>query len=116
MASKKIEVTKLDRESKILLLTILKQGYITEEQKQAFSSLLDVKTDAIFFVYSREQLEEIKIVMRKAKVKIHEYNLPIVPDIYQTELKEAMDAVKEIVKELEIPLFASFHHLYNGLG
>ena len=60
MASKKIEVTKLDRESKILLLTILKQGYITEEQKQAFSSLLDVKTDAIFFVYSREQLEEIK--------------------------------------------------------
>lgn len=60
MASKKIEVTKLDRESKILLLTILKQGYITAEQKQAFSSLLDVKTDAIFFVYSREQLEEIK--------------------------------------------------------
>ena len=50
---------------------------------------------------AREQLEEIKIVMRKAKVKIHEYNLPIVPDIYQTELKEAMDAVKEIVKELE---------------
>lgn len=60
MASKKIEVTKLDRESKILLLTILKQGYITAEQKQAFSSLLDTKTDAIFFVYNREQLEEIK--------------------------------------------------------
>ena len=60
MAIKRIDVTKLDRESKILLLTILKQGYITAEQKQAFSSLLDVKTDAIFFVYSREQLEEIK--------------------------------------------------------
>lgn len=60
MASKRIEVTRLDRESKILLLTILKQGYITAEQKQAFSSLLEVKTDAVFFVYNREQLEEIK--------------------------------------------------------
>lgn len=60
MASKKIEITRLDNESKVLLLTILKQGYITAEQKQAFSSLLEVKTDAIFFVYSREQLEEIK--------------------------------------------------------
>lgn len=60
MASKRIEVTRLDRDSKILLLTILKQGYITAEQKQAFSSLLDVKTDALFFVYNREQLEEIK--------------------------------------------------------
>ena len=37
MASKRIEVTKLDRESKILLLTILKQGYITAEQKQGFA-------------------------------------------------------------------------------
>lgn len=60
MASKKIEVTRLDKESKVLLLTILAQGYITAEQKQAFSSLLEVKTDAIFFVYNREQLEEIK--------------------------------------------------------
>lgn len=60
MTSKKIKVTRLDYESKVLLLTILAQGYITAEQKQAFSSLLDVKTDAIFFVYSREQLEEIK--------------------------------------------------------
>lgn len=50
---------------------------------------------------AREQLEEIKIVMRKAKLKIHEYNLPVIPTIYQTELKEALDAVKEIVKELE---------------
>lgn len=60
MASKKIEITRLDNESKVLLLTILKQGYITAEQKQAFSSLLEVKTDAVFFVYNREQLEEIK--------------------------------------------------------
>lgn len=50
---------------------------------------------------AREQLEEIKVIMRKAKLKIHEYNLPVIPDIYHTELKEALDAVKEIVKELE---------------
>lgn len=50
---------------------------------------------------AREQLEEIKVVMRKAKTKIHEYNLPVIPEIYNIELKEAADAVKEIVKELE---------------
>lgn len=60
MASKKIKVTRLDNESKVLLLTILAQGYITAEQKQKFSTLLEVKTDAIYFVYNREQLEEIK--------------------------------------------------------
>ena len=56
MASKKIEVTKLDRESKILLLTILKQGYITAEQKQAFSSLLEVKATYIGYVSSTDGL------------------------------------------------------------
>ena len=60
---KKQQVTMLGRESKILLLTILKQGYITQEQKQAFSSLLEVETNAMFFVYSKEQLEETRKIM-----------------------------------------------------
>lgn len=58
--NKKQQVTILGRESKILLLQILKQGYITAEQKQAFSSLLEVETYEMFFVYSKEQLEETK--------------------------------------------------------
>lgn len=58
--NKKQRVTILEHESKVLLLQILRQGYITAEQKQKFSTLLEVKTDAIYFVYNREQLEEIK--------------------------------------------------------
>ena len=65
MAIKRIEVTKLDRESKILLLTILKQGYITAEQKQAFSSLLDVKTTYIGYVSSTDGLKEMQELFKE---------------------------------------------------
>lgn len=60
MASKKIKVTRLNHESKVLLLTILKQGYITAEQKQAFSSLLEVKTYEMIYVSKQEDLEELE--------------------------------------------------------
>lgn len=59
----KQQVTVLGRSSKILLLTILKQGYITEKQKQEFSSLLEVETTAAFIVYNKEQLEETRKIM-----------------------------------------------------
>lgn len=57
---KKQQVTILGRESKILLLTILKQGYITEEQKRAFSSLLEVETYEMVYVSKREDLEALE--------------------------------------------------------
>jgi len=50
---------------------------------------------------AREQLEEIKLIIRNAKIKIHEYNLPVIPEIFETELKEAALAIKEIIKELD---------------
>lgn len=65
MASKRIEVTWLDRESKILLLTILKQGYITAEQKQAFSSLLEVKTTYVGYVSSTDGLKEMQEIFKE---------------------------------------------------
>lgn len=65
MASKRIEVTKLDRESKILLLTILKQGYITAEQKQAFSSLLEVKNTYISYISSTDGLKEMQEIFKE---------------------------------------------------
>lgn len=58
--NKKQQVTILGRESKILLLQILKQGYITAEQKQAFSSLLDVETYEMVYISKREDLEELE--------------------------------------------------------
>lgn len=50
---------------------------------------------------AREQLEEIKSIIRTSKVRIHEYNLPVIPEIFETELKEAALAIKEIIKELD---------------
>ena len=50
---------------------------------------------------ARQQLEEIKAILRDARNKIHDYNLPVIPKVYYTELNEASSAIKEIVKELE---------------
>lgn len=58
--NKKQQVTILGRESKILLLQILRQGYITAEQKQAFSSLLEVETYEMVYISKREDLEELE--------------------------------------------------------
>ena len=50
---------------------------------------------------AREQLEEIKEILRKAKDKITSYKLPVIPKCYYIELEEATIAVKEMIKELE---------------
>ena len=50
---------------------------------------------------AREQLDEIKQILKKAKYKIRSYKLPIIPKKYYVELAEATEAIKEMVKELE---------------
>ena len=50
---------------------------------------------------AREQLEEMKIILKKAKTQIRDYNLPIIPKKYYVELNEAQQAIKEIIVELE---------------
>lgn len=50
---------------------------------------------------ARQQLEEVKFILKNARLKLREYHLPIIPKAYYTELKEASDALKEIVRELE---------------
>lgn len=50
---------------------------------------------------AREQLEEIKVILKESKAKIRGYNLPIIPKKYYVELSEAGDAIKEIIIELE---------------
>lgn len=50
---------------------------------------------------ARQQLEEIKGILKDARNKIHDYNLPVIPQVYYTELNEAGAAIKEIVRELE---------------
>ena len=50
---------------------------------------------------AREQLEEIKLILKDARKEINEYNLPVIPKVYYTELSEAASAIKEIIKELD---------------
>lgn len=50
---------------------------------------------------AREQLDEIKEILKNAKAKIRSYKLPIIPRKYYVELSEASEAIKEMVKELE---------------
>ena len=49
---------------------------------------------------AREQLEEMKIILKEAKTQIRDYNLPLVPKKYYVELNEAQQAIKEIIVEL----------------
>ena len=50
---------------------------------------------------AREQLEEIKDLLKQCKLKIRSYKIPIIVNNYFVELAEANDAINEIVKELE---------------
>ena len=50
---------------------------------------------------ARDQLYEIKNVINNSKYKIKDYNLPVIPNKFYVELKEAYDAIKEIQIEIE---------------
>ena len=50
---------------------------------------------------AREQLDEIEEFLKKCKVKIRSYKLPIITDKYFIELNEANEAIVEVIKELE---------------
>lgn len=50
---------------------------------------------------AKEQLNTIEDLLHQAKLKLKGYKLPVIPSSYYVELKEAQDAIREIVKELD---------------
>ena len=52
-------------------------------------------------VRARQQLEEVKLILKDSKNKIKEYDLPLIPQSYFVELNDAQTAIKEIIKELD---------------
>ena len=50
---------------------------------------------------AKEQLKEVKKILKDAQTLIRTYNLPVIPNNYYVELREAKEAMGEIVKELE---------------
>ena len=50
---------------------------------------------------AKEQLATIQDLLRQSKLKLKDYKLPVIPSSYYVELKEAQDAIREIVRELD---------------
>ena len=50
---------------------------------------------------ARQQLSEVEDLLKNSQKQIRSFNLPVIPNNYYVELKEAMEAMKEIVKELD---------------
>ena len=50
---------------------------------------------------AREQLEEIEEFLKTCKNEIRSYKLPVITDNYYVQLREANDAIVEVIRELE---------------
>lgn len=85
---------------------LLKEIEVLADKLTHLEERVDVVLDSIGSMKedesrARQQLEEIKGILKDSKNKIREYDLPIIPKTYFIELNDAQVAIKEIVKELE---------------
>ena len=93
--SKVLAYSKLAREMELINSKLIK----TEEKLNgALKTLGSLKEDEL---RAREQLDEIKKILFQAKEKVRSYKLPTIPKNYYVELSEAMEAINELVKELD---------------
>ena len=69
-----------------------------EDLDRALKSLGNLHDDE---VRAREQLKDIEQFLKASKEKMRSYKLPIISDNYFVELKEANEAILEVIKELE---------------
>ena len=49
---------------------------------------------------AKEQISEVKNLIKSARIKIRDYNLPVIPDNYYVEYKEAENAINDAEVEL----------------
>jgi len=76
----------------------LKLNGIEDRLDNSLEALGSMKEDEL---RARQQLEEIKSILKESKIKIKEYNFPVIPKYYYVQLNEASLAIKEIIKELD---------------
>ena len=87
--------SKLAREMELINSKLVK----TEEKLNvALRTLGSLKEDE---QRAREQLDEIKKILFQTKEKVRSYKLPLIPKNYYVELAEAMEAINEMVRELD---------------
>lgn len=83
--------------SKELDYLIIKLSKIDESLDYDLKTIGSMKEDE---ARAREQLDSIKDLVKKARNRIRLYNIPVIPDNYYIEIKDANEAIKEINKEL----------------
>ena len=93
--SKVMPYSKLANECELVAVNLSK---VEEKLETTLKNLGSLKEDE---ARARDQLFEIKNIINNSKYKIKDYNLPVIPDSFFVELKEAYDAVKEINVEIE---------------
>ena len=64
-------------------------------QLRSITSMKDDETRA------KEQLDAIQKLLKRSKYRLKEYKIPVIPSSYFIELKEAQDAIREVLKELD---------------
>lgn len=93
--SKVMPYSKLNNECEMVAVNLSK---VEDKLEMTLKNLGSLKEDE---ARARDQLFEIKNIINNSKYKIKDYNLPVIPDKFFVELKEAHDAVLEINKEIE---------------
>ena len=86
--------SKLNQELEII---ILKLNKLDEKLSTILKKITNLKDDE---ERAKGQLEDIKYLLKQAKYQIRKNKLPVIPDKYYTELKEALEGIKEIQNEL----------------
>ena len=86
--------SKLTKEMENLVLRL---STIEDHLDNSLDAIGSMKEDE---VRARQQLDEIRFILKDSKSKLRDYNLPVIPKLYYIELNEASAAIKEIVKEL----------------
>lgn len=92
--NKSFAYSRLNKEVEHLNLRLAKNEDKLELTLKGLSSL---KEDEI---RAREQLDEIRSLLKNAKEKIRSYKLPVIPNEYYTELGEANEAIEAMLDEL----------------
>ena len=112
----KLEIEEINKDYKSLINHTNSQNFayskLTDSIEELFSRLsnaeskLDLSLNKLGNMHddevrAREQLKEVKEILKNAQSQIRTYNLPVIPNRYYVELREAKEAMNEIIKELE---------------
>ncbi len=87
--------TRLNKELELL---IIKLSSVEEKLDNYMQSIGNMQEDE---KRAREQLTDMENLLESSKSKMREYKLPLIPNIYFIELKEAIEALREVTKELD---------------